>query len=347
MGIINNVKSVIKDSKWGGYLLNSFIYVYMRDVFEIKSILRTFHKHEGKEIIHDMVNERRKNQIPYNEYLLFKFDECKDRRYRSSFVSDTERVNIANELNLAENDPYFYDKAKTYHLFGKYYKRMVIRIDSRCAFDNFDSFVKKNKSFICKPIDGGCGVGIRIISVHENTDIKKLFRQLIEEYNEKCFAEELIRQVPLLSKLHPQSVNTVRMPTFLIGDTVKVLHPFLRVGQKGSITDNAGSGGIICPLDENGTVIAAVDEFGNSFVEHPDTKEKLIGFSVPKWDEALTMVKDLALLIPTNKYCSWDLALTDKGWVLVEANAKGQFIWQYATGIGFRKELDEILKAVG
>lgn len=328
-------------------MLHSFIYVYMRDIAEVKSVLKSFHKHLSNEIMYDMINEHRKNQVPYNEYLLFHFDEYRDKSYRSSFINDVERVDVANKLNLAENNPYFYDKAQTYQLFGEYYKRMIIRLDYKCSFEDFDGFVKKNKSFICKPIDGGCGIGIKIVSVQENTDIRWLFQQLIEEYEGKCFAEELIVQVPLLSKLHPQSVNTVRVPTFLIGETVKVVHPFLRVGQKGSVTDNAGSGGIICALDDSGTVMATADEFGNIFVEHPDTKEKLIGFSLPEWDEALNMVKNLALLIPTNKYCSWDLALTDAGWVLVEANAKGQFIWQYATGIGFREELNEILKAIG
>lgn len=73
-------------------------------------------------------------------------------------------------------------------------------------------------------------------------------------------------------------------------------------------------------------------------------KQRLLRFKLPRWDEAVSLVKEAAQVVPDNRYCSWDLALTEKGWVVVEVNARGQFIWQYATKIGFRDEINKMLK---
>ncbi len=340
-------KEMIRNSAWGGAILNSYMYVYLRDYRQIKRVLNTFKKSASKDLISDMVNEHRTCKIPYNEYLLFHFDAVSNPKDRAKFVNDNERLIAAAKMNSPEDDPLFYDKAKTYQLFRKYYLRDVIRIDKTCSISEFESFVAKHPRFICKPIDGGCGTGIKIMNVEGKASPEKIFQSLIEEYNGKCFAEELIKQVGVLEDLHPKSVNTVRMPTVRFDDRVEVIHPFLRVGQGESITDNAGSGGILCTVDSKGIVQATADEFGNKFAVHPDSKKELIGFGIPKWEEAVELVKELAMCVPNNRYCSWDLALTEKGWALVEANAKGQFIWQYATQIGFRDELNLIMQELG
>ena len=341
------VKEMIRNSTVGGAILNSYLYVYIRDYKRIRGILSTFKKNGTRRLIADMVNEHRLHKIPYNEYLLFDFDKLTNPKDREQFVNDNERIAFAEAMNLPSNDPIFYDKEITYKVFGKYYFRDVIRVNRECDISDFISFVTAHPRFICKPIDGGCGVGIKIINTTDIPSYQSLFDSLVDEYDGKCIAEELIVQAKVLEEFHPGSVNTVRMPTIRFDDRVDVVHPFFRTGQGKSITDNAGSGGIICPLDSNGIVVAAADEFGNSFTIHPDTKKELIGFQMPRWDEAVELVKELALFVPTNRYCSWDLALTENGWALVEANAKGQFVWQYATHIGFREELKLIMKELG
>lgn len=151
--------------------------------------------------------------------------------------------------------------------------------------------------------------------------------------------EELISQDDRLGRIHPQSVNTVRVPTIRLNDRTILFHPFFRVGRGESVVDNAGSGGIICALDsKTGTVIAAADEHGNKFTVHPDTKEKLIGFEIPEWDKAVEFVEALVKVVPSNRYTGWDIALTNEGWILIEANARGQWVAQIPLQQGFRKE---------
>jgi len=321
-------------------------YIYMRDKKTIKQKIKQFNRKYKFSLALDMIKELRNNKVPYIEYFLFDFDRVNEEQ-RRSFVTDIERIEIANKLNLPKNDPIFYNKCITYKTFQKFYQRDVLGVQSYDDECLFLDFISKHSKFICKPIDGGCGKGIKIISVLEEESPKTLFEKLILDYGGNCIIEELIVQSEEMKVLHPNSVNTVRVPSIRFDDRVEIVHPFLRVGKGGSVTDNAGSGGIICTLDFNtGTVTATADEFGNTYDVHPDTNEKLVGFKVPRWDEAIELVKELAQIVPDNRYSSWDLALTENGWVMVEVNAKGQFIWQYATKTGFRNEITNILNEI-
>ena len=70
---------------------------------------------------------------------------------------------------------------------------------------------------------------------------------------------------------------------------------------------------------------------------------ELIGWQVPCWQEAVDLVKQLAMVVPSNRYAGWDIALTDKGWCMVEGNSRGQFIWQIADHAGCKDEIDRIM----
>ena len=148
-----------------------------------------------------------------------------------------------------------------------------------------------------------------------------------------------------MAEFHPKSVNTVRIPTFNVKGDIRVVRPFMRTGCGDSVVDNAGSGGVFALIDTNtGTTFAVADEFNNSFTEDPDSHKKMLGFTIPCWNEAVDTAKSLARILPNVKYVGWDLALTEKGWVLVEGNDKGQFVFQYPTHDGFRDELNKLRK---
>ena len=112
--------------------------------------------------------------------------------------------------------------------------------------------------------------------------------------------------------------------------------------------DNGGSGGFFCALDENGVCYGTSDEFGRRYEKHPTTDLPLIGMKLPRYQEAITLAKELAEVIPENRYTGWDLALTDDGWIMQEANDCGGIVAiQAPMGRGVRKELEDILKELG
>ena len=119
---------------------------------------------------------------------------------------------------------------------------------------------------------------------------------MLNEYNGRFILEELIIQSEVVSKFHPASVNTVRVPTIRLDNDTLIVNPFFRIGQNENHVDNAGAGGIICDIDtETGCIFAAADEHGNTYTTHPNTHENLIGFQIPRWDEAKMLVKKLNL----------------------------------------------------
>ena len=156
----------------------------------------------------------------------------------------------------------FDDKAKTYEVYGKYYKRDLIEIfeSGEAEEKKFVSLVSKHPKFISKPFDGACGIGIKIINVKVE-EARARLKELLKEYPRGFVAEELIVQTGILHDIHPESVNTLRMPT-IKEDRTEVIHPILRCGRGSAVVDNGGAGGICCAIDvETGIVKSAFSAF--------------------------------------------------------------------------------------
>ncbi len=300
---------------------------------------------EKNNLIKDMLYMNSHYGFDFDEFILYDFKN-KNIEERLNFVADWEHLGYACSLNSPENDFLFDNKWKTYNKFKKFYGREVLLCNGYEMITKFKDFVNKHNSFISKPIDLSCGRGIKIIRMDDISDtVEQLFNDLMKEYNGNYLVEELIIQTEEIAKFHPSSVNTVRVPTIRMDGEVVIFHPFMRFGQGGKNVDNAGSGGIICSVDvESGKLTAAADEHGKRFDVHPTTNEQIVGFTIPKWEEAKALVKELAQVVPSNRYTGWDIALTNDGWIMVEANRRGQFIWQIPEKIGVRQELNKLLK---
>jgi len=86
------------------------------------------------------------------------------------------------------------------------------------------------------------------------------------------------------------------------------------------------------------------DEYLNRYECHPNSGIKYVGFQLPAWDECIALVKEMGALVPRLGYIGWDLAYTDSGWVLVEANGGSQFVSQICYDKGCKPEIEEYIK---
>ena len=147
------------------------------------------------------------------------------------------------------------------------------------------------------------------------------------ENGRSAVAEELIVQAPEMACFHPQSVNTVRFASFYDHDTFTRVMCVFRMGMDGNVVDNGGAGGICASVDPlTGVCVGpGTRENGERYQAHPNTGEQIVGFRIPHWEELIAIVEELVKVIPEQKYVGWDMALTEAGWMLVEANAWGQF----------------------
>ena len=296
-------------------------------------------------LINDMIRMSSIYRYGYDEYFLYCFHNKTDKE-RLEFVADLDRIDIVESLNKARNQPLFDDKARTYKKYRKYYRRNQITVGGGMRdFQKLKDFLEENQRIILKPADSSCGNGVQILDIEKIENVAETVKSALKNNKRGLIAETLIIQTERMAKLHPQSVNTIRVTTLRMNDRIEIVHPFLRVGRGDSVVDNGGAGGLLCAIDPaTGTVTHTGDELGRKFAVHPETGEPIIGFVIPKWEEAKTLARELAMVTPSNRYSGWDLALTDDGWVMVEGNARGQFVgWQIPTQVGFKQEICSLL----
>lgn len=301
-------------------------------------------KSKTKKCIKDMIYSKYVYGIIYAEYFMFGF-AGKSHKERKEYISNSDRHMYLQYLN--QNDFYhrFTDKYESYMLYKKYYKRDLVYIRNDKDYKIFEQFCIKHGKVVKKPVDSSLGKGIELIDT-KNKNLKSLFKDILEVNNE-FILEEPIKQSKEMEKLHPNSVNTIRVIPYLKNDGTVVIHyPFLKMGQKGTFVDNAGAGGIVASINpKSGKVLSdGMDESLNVYKKHPDTKIKIKGLQLPDWDDLISLATKLVKENPNARYVGWDFAHTPKGWIVVEGNGKTMFVCQQITfGKGIKDDLEELI----
>ncbi len=302
---------------------------------------------EKEKVIADILDMAMKYRFSAEEYFCYHFRDRSEEE-RRTFISDLNRVDFCERLNKAKNLVIFNDKIRTYQVFQKYYLRDCCGVVGKKDIPKACAFVRRHDAFVFKPIDGSCGDGVSVIKPEPNEDAVDVISRLSQKSPRGYVLEELIQQVPETAQFHPSSVNTIRVATVRYPEGVEVIAAFFRTGRGGNFVDNAGAGGVFGVINiDNGEIVAVGDEYGNLYTVHPDTQISMAGFVIPQWEDAVELVKELATVVKGNRYAGWDLALTEKGWALVEANARGQFLWQMPLQKGFLAETNAILRRLG
>ena len=274
-----------------------------------------------------------------DEYFIYDVKGLSDFGKRR-FINEETRWDYYNRLNDANNLELFDNKGKTYALFGKYYKRELIIVKSGDDISRAEEFFNTYDGIILKPLGGSGGKGVRRLKKGIDTP-----EALLQEFKAGFVAEPVIRNIEEIAEFHRDSLNTVRVATVRMDDRVEIAFAFARFGRDGKCVDNAAAGGLFCDIDINtGVIYAVIDKNRNHFIVHPNSGKQLLGYRIPKWTELKVLVQELAYVVPTNRYTGWDLALTEDGWLLVEANARGQFVSQMPDGKGIKKQFDRYLE---
>lgn len=310
------------------------------ETFKDKSVLEN--KKLYKEYVVDMVYSLHRFGCMFDEYFLYDFYN-KNVHGRLEYITDKIRWNYYAKFNGYDNLDLFNDKLKTYEIFKDYYCRKVCGIysleDEKKLVDTFNN----NERIIVKPINSSGGQGVQIMNF---ADLK--LEKLLNKFPDGIIVEELLKNHEVFSKFNESSLNTVRIVTIRLDEDVVYPFAYARFGRQGSCVDNAFLGGIIANVDiETGVITCAKDEKGNKYIYHPDSLQCIIGFKVPFWNELKSKVKEMAQVIPENRYTGWDMAFIEDGekgkWVMIEGNPRGQFVSQIPTGKGVKKEIDLLI----
>lgn len=272
----------------------------------------------------------------FSEYFVYRFPRL-SHEGRREFVTEAEKNALCERLSPPEVRRVIWDKWSAYELFRDFYRRDAVKVDTESTFEEFAAFIGAHPRFIAKPRLESCGMGVTLYdAAAADFDAKAVFAAL---QGTGVICEELIIETGVLAGLHPGSVNTIRIATLMKDGAPVILFTFLRVGRGDSIVDNGGAGGFVALIDTATGIVSTpgVTERLLEAVIHPDTGMPILGIQIPCWQEALALARRAAMVYPDHPYISWDLAYTEHGWVIVEANCMGQFIGpQFTTGRGCR-----------
>ena len=209
-------------------------------------------------------------------------------------------------------------------LFNERFKDYLGR-DYMCItdtnYEEFKNFCKNKKSIIVKPIDGTWGNKIEKIEVI-NKQLKRTFNRLLK--NNQLLIEGVADQHKDIAKLHPDSINTIRVISLRNKyGVVSIIGAIIRMGVNHNIVDNFHNGGIYAPIDkETGIINGLATNKKEELIEiHPTTNIKLIGYQLPLWNKILNTTIEAHNMIPELGYIGWDVFVNKNGKVgFIEAN---------------------------
>ncbi|MBD5559702.1 MAG: hypothetical protein HDQ87_05000 [Clostridia bacterium] len=262
-------------------------------------------------------------QIAPSEYFWYRFEDKSDRE-RRTYIGDAEKNTLCAQMGDADSAAILGNKYACYKYFKEFYRRDVIRVSSQEDKVAFTDFFSRHRACIVKPIDQSGGTGIyRIDAESKNAD--ECFQRILA--GGPCVVEQCIEQSDQMARFHPQSVNTVRIATVRSSKRISIPFSVLKAGTGDAVVDNASTGGVFASIDvATGKVQSDGFLKNGSFCQvHPDSGCRFYGFQVPYWQELLNLAVKAAQTFPQYNYISWDFALTDRGWVMVEANSRGEF----------------------
>ncbi len=159
------------------------------------------------------------------------------------------------------------------------------------------------------------------------------------------FQERLRPHRELAERFGP-TLSTIRMVVLLTPDGPELLQAACKIPRGQNVADNFWRGNMAGAVDaRSGRMMRVVSGVGVDQVQHthhPDTGMSLVGMTLPRWREAVDTCLEASACMPGLRTQSWDVAITERGPVLIEVNSKGNFSGpQIASGRGFRDEAYE------
>lgn len=284
----------------------------------------------------DMQKCARRYGAGYSDYYLLEFYN-KTEQQRNTYLTRGRNNSLCLKYCDMDYAHYFVNKTEFNEKFNEYLKRDWINVNGTKK-EKIIEFFKKHETFMAKPIDGFSGQGIEKIKTSSYKSYDELYEYLTKD-GANYELEEVIKQHSEVSKIYPDSINTIRVVTIVTTEDDKplislpneerknaklkcrVIFACCRIGN-GKCVDNFGNGGMVAPVDvETGIISAvAIDKQKNVYEKHPKTGYGIKGFKFPYWNEVLEMCKKASFEIPEMGYTGWDVAITPEGPVFVEGN---------------------------
>ena len=266
----------------------------------------------------DMLHCARKFGAGYYDYVMFGFYDMTDAQ-RDTYLTRTRNKQVMDIMNDSTYSDEFDDKLRFNERFASYLGRRTLNGET-CTMEELADFVEGQDAIFAKINHGDCGRGVQKLWSRDFADVQALWDYLHE--NGLVVLEHVMPQHPDMARLHPQSVNTMRILTDLVNGEVTIAYVVVKMGRGDGVCDNSGQGGILCRVDtETGKICSpATDDYFHVYDRHPDTGIEFVGYQIPCFREAIELAKKAAHEIPQIGHVGWDMAITPDGPGIIEGN---------------------------
>jgi len=187
------------------------------------------------------------------------------------------------------------------------------------------------KSLFCKPVTGMKGAGLFSLDVDDgalyvNGECTSLTAALHLFKGGPYLIQQRLNQHAAVRRLHPPSLNTMRLITANIAQDPEPFVATLRIGTGGATADNWKEGGVVIRLCPHSGRLSgyALPEPGRgaAVTTHPDTGLQLSGYKVPMVEEAVELACNFHANLGDVPSIAWDIAFTPDSPVVIEANVR-------------------------
>ena len=282
-----------------------------------------------------------KFDIDYIPEILFstKLEPILNKRYLTKALEDKSLLHTL----YGDVENLYIPKTIVQKTYGIYFDTTGNPISCEEALKIVDNYLKKYGKAIIKPtIETSSGENVRILSLKDNCT---------DKYKDNFIIQELVENQADIKRLNPNSLNTMRVITYICGDEYFVAPIILRMGGGASHLDNAHAGGIFISVDDNGVLgDKAYSEFGGGYQKHPYTNVKFQNYKIVGVDKIKQVAIKCHQKTPQLKMISWDLTINKDGVpTLIESNQFGQAVWMSQIAHGksfFGKNTDKMLELI-
>lgn len=297
------------------------------------------------------------------------FDEAFDIAEKNKFVGWRMERKIDRALNNKSWRIVANDKLLFYALMAAYkmpYPKILAIYHRTRHFngalslrttEDTDQFVQNraNYPFFAKPVHGTYGRGVLLakewadetetISLADGQSVTlPRFHALVNErWTSGYVFQEVLRPHEAIRKMCGSRLTSVRVVVLLEDGQPAVLQTTWKIPTGKNMSDNfmhGQTGNLLGAVEsDSGVVRRVVGGIGHSrkeLIAHPDTGALLTGQRLPDWERLIRSCLAGAALFPSLRLQHWDVALSDRGPVILEINVEGSTdLHQLAAGRGF------------
>ncbi len=148
-------------------------------------------------------------------------------------------------------------------------------------------------------------------------------------FQETIYSHDQIRDL-----IGNNTLSTLRIWTLNLNEGPKILSSYLRIPTGKNMKDNlvhGRTGNLLATVDAtSGKIMNTFSKAGfheQQIQLHPDTHKELQGFKLPYWDKVINTVKEATLCLPRLGMQAWDIAICNKGPLVIELNVPGDIDW--------------------